>query len=600
MPKSIRPKDGSIRLDLLGFPLEIAKKYDFLFRHFGLSGRGHGDEVLLAEDGRLGEEEYRLETEGNRIVLMFASERGQFYAMSTLMQIVSFFKKNGFSAVPGFSLHDSPDVAFRGFLLDVSRGAVPHVTVLQELMLRLALLKMNHFSLYIEDSLLLEAGDGQNLKKSVFSKAEIAQLAALARKMGVEFFPSFQSLCHLGNLLKHPDLWPHSARASGDCIDPANKDAVHFIKRYTAEIADAFPSRLVNIGMDECEKLGSAEVHLAHFLEMYRFFKSKGRKVAVWGDMFLKHPETIQKIPSDVLILNWNYSFEREDDFAKSAQPFARQHLCQVLCPATWSWAKYVPAANKGMRNTLAAFGAAQRGKLEGTMLTSWGDDGNEYLLKGIALALFFAGQLFWSGQSAKPEPFTLWAGGADDPNLFRIFTFLARVDEPLPYTHRYYLLEDPIFAPFSKQGDPGEIVSQYGKAADYLEKRVGGQTVYSEYFRFTGYLYRLICEKVAFSNRLLPRLLQNQDEAILVDGRRLLTQLADVKNRYSRLWMEEYKTEGLFGNLLKFARLEERLQYLARVLVDRRGRENLLFKLNRHIPDRVWMSVDSSEIFNQ
>jgi hypothetical protein len=178
MPKSIRPKDGSIRLDLLGFPLEIAKKYDFLFRHFGLSGRGHGDEVLLAEDGRLGEEEYRLETEGNRIVLMFASERGQFYAMSTLMQIVSFFKKKGFSSVPGFSLHDSPDVAFRGFLLDVSRGAVPHVTVLQELMLRLALLKMNHFSLYIEDSLLLEAGDGQNLKKSVFSKAEIAQLAA--------------------------------------------------------------------------------------------------------------------------------------------------------------------------------------------------------------------------------------------------------------------------------------------------------------------------------------------------------------------------------------------------------------------------------------
>ena len=600
LPKTLRPKEGTIRLDLLGFPLEIAKKYDFLFARFAVSSRGRGSEILMAEDRRLAEEEYRIETDAKRIVLTFASEKGQFYALSTLLQIVSFFKRRPSAVVPGFVLHDYPDIAFRGFLLDVSRGAVPHLTVLQELMLQLALLKVNHFSLYIEDSLLCESADGLNLKKSVITKTEIAQLSALAKKTGIEFFPSFQSLCHLGNLLKHPVLKPLAARASSECIDPGKKESVQFIKRFTSEIADAFPSKLVNIGMDECERLGSPGDHLAHFLEMYRFFKSKGKRVAVWGDMFLKHPETVKKIPSDVLILNWNYFVEREDDFAKSARPFRHQHLRQVLCPATWSWAKYLPAANKSIRNATAAYQAARKEKLEGAMLTSWGDDGNEYLLKGIALALFYAGNLFWSGQPAKPDPFALWTGGENDPNLFRIFTFLARIDEPLPYTHRYYLLEDPIFAPFSRQDDAAEIIARYEKAADYLEKRGGGQTGFTEYFRFAGYLYLLIAEKVAFSSHLLPRLIQNQDEVILADSRRLLAQLSDIKNRYSRLWMGEYKSEGLFGNLMKLTRIEERLHYLGRVLGDRRGRENLLFQLTRYSPDPVWMSVDSDEIFNQ
>ncbi len=600
-PRSVRASGERVDSRELSFPLEVVRKYGFLFKHFSISPAGRGIAVQFEESSRLQPEAYILEAGPSKILLRYGSGRGQFYGLSTLLQIVAFFhREKKTQTLPAFLLRDEPQLSFRGLLLDVSRGAVPRLESLQQLLLRLALLKMNHFTLYIEDTLLLDENPEPGLKKDLLTKPELAALLAWARRLGIEVFPSLQGLCHLRNLLRRPAWRGLASPRSDDCLDLGNPQALAAMQRYLADMVELFPSRLVNIGMDECSALESAEAYGAHLTEMVRFLQSKGKEIMVWGDMFQQYPQLIPKIPKAVRILNWDYFLEKKEDFLVRLKPFRRHHLSQVLCPSTWSWAKFVPAGGKSLRNTAAACAAAAEAGAEGVLQTSWGDDGNEYLPAGILLALFQTGNLCWSGNAAHPRAFGLWATGQEAPELFSVFTFLGRVDEPLTYTHRYYLYEDPLFAPFSAQGEPRQVIARYYKAADYLKKKNKIAGPYGDYLAFVRSLYQLIADKVVFSSSLSSQLTAGQIPEIRAAARQLVQQLQELKERYSRLWLKEYKAEGLFNNLSKLGHVQERLRYLEQLAAHPRGGEELLAAWQRYAPAAQYPARDFNQIFNQ
>ncbi|MEI6614504.1 MAG: glycoside hydrolase family 20 zincin-like fold domain-containing protein, partial [Chrysiogenales bacterium] len=148
-PKTIRWQNCILDIRDLCFTLEITKKYAFLFDYFAVKNKNRGLEIIGQEKKTLGVEEYIIESDRNRIVFWANSQRGQFYALSTLLQILAFYKKDG--CMPGFFIKDAPDISFRGFLLDVAHGAFPLLPELQRLLLKLALLKFNRFCLYLGD-----------------------------------------------------------------------------------------------------------------------------------------------------------------------------------------------------------------------------------------------------------------------------------------------------------------------------------------------------------------------------------------------------------------------------------------------------------------
>ncbi len=115
---------------------------------------------------------------------------------------------------------------------------------------------------------------------------------------------------------------------------------------------------------------------------------------------------------------------------------------------------------------------ARPAGKLAGVLLAAGEGPGDGCLPQGAALALFQAGCQLWSGRLPGPAAFSRWALGRDEPDLFRVYSFLAQAEHRLPHPHNRYLFEDPLLAPFSRQGDPREVVAHYRKAALYLKKR--------------------------------------------------------------------------------------------------------------------------------
>jgi hypothetical protein len=575
-PKTIRWQNHALDIQNLCFPLEIIKKYDFLFDYFHVKNKNRGLEIICQEKKTLASEEYVIESEQSRIVIWANSPRGQFYALSTLLQILAFYKQGG--RMPGFFIKDAPDISFRGFMLDVAHGAFPLLPELQRLLLKLALLKFNHFSLYLGGPAKSENSAQSESQKGSMELNEIGLIVALAWKMGINMFPAI-------------------------AVGPDNRSLAKevFTNKFNAEITTPFRSKLIHIELGEKAKTEPAAIWFERFLDIYRFYKTQGKMVLVWGDSFLETPDLIRKIPRDVLVLNRDYAIEKIDAFKKKAGPFKKHHIPQVLCTATWSWARFIPAMRKSMANNAAAFAAAKEEKLAGVMLTSCANKGDGGFLEGIILPLFQAGNLFWSGQSPRPDAFSQWALGQNEPDLFRVYTFLAQVDNPLQHTHWQYLFEDPLFAIFSRQDNAKEIVVRYRKASIYLKKRKIVRSEMADFVNFAQHLYEFIADKVEFSNYFSTFLSDVQwDEKIRQPLERLFPRVEKIKNLYINLWLSRCRPDGLARKIREFGFLEERFHYLLQASVHPAARKSLLLELENYSSDEAQSPKNSDSIFKQ
>jgi len=549
-PKSIRMQTGMLDIQNLCFPLEISKKYDFLLNYFAVKNTNRGLEITCQEKKTLAAEEYGIECEPGRVVVRANSPRGQFYALSTLLQILAYYQPGG--RMPGFSITDAPAISFRGFFLDVAHGAFPLPAEMQRLLLRLAMLKFNSVSLYLGDGSREEKNTRNDLSKGSMTRDEIARVVVLAGRMGMDIFPAIGV---------HPVAPGHSELEAG--------------------LWSAFDAKLIQIRLGEKTDDESAAAWFERFMDTYRFFKARGQRLLVWGNDFLKTPDWIRKIPQDILVLSGDDEIESCDGFRRKTALFKKHHLPQVLGSSTWSQARFIPAMRKSAGNNAAAFAAVQEEKLAGIMLGCRTDQGDGSFLEGIILPLFGAGNLFWSGQAPRPEAFSQWALGFQDPDLFRVYTFLSQVDAPLQHSHWQYLFEDPLFAEYSRQDDVKEITARYQKAALYLKKRKITGNELSDFLNIAQPLYEFVAAKVEFSSRLLSRLNSaDGEERIHQDLARLLPGSEKLKNLYCELWLKRRQPYGLARKIREFDFLQERYRHLQQSMARPAARKKLLAEI--------------------
>ena len=549
-PRSVRFGGGVLDIRSLCFPLEISKKYDFLFEHFRVRNRSRGLEVVFQERpsksptrGRdLAGEEYAIDGSPERIMLGACTARARFYALSTLMQILAFYESSG--RVPAFRLRDAPAIALRGFLF-AGAGDIPPADGLRGLLLKLALLKFSHFALPASTASAVRQGrDGTH--------DGLDAPAALARKMGVELIlvdDDAQALFRLGRAME-----------SGS----SHSSPVFFASAASGEEARA---------ADWWE----------FFLAQHRGGKARGERTAVWGDMFLRHPEWIRKLPQDILVLNRARSPERGEVFRAAILPFKKHHIPQALCPILCDRDRFLPDARAGMARVSAACAAAAAGKLAGVMLASCEPGGCECLAEGAAMLHFQAGCLLWSATPPGPGAFSRWALGRDEPDLFRVYSFLAQAEHRLPHSHCRYLFEDPLLAPYSRQGDPNEIGAHFRKAALYLKKRKIGGGDQPSVIVFARKMYEVIAAKVEFSSRL-GRLLGEAEggEEVRRRAAGIERGARELKYLYLGLRGKDVSPADVGRGLKGFDLLSQRLADLRRASSSPAAREELLRELRK------------------
>ena len=363
------------------------------------SEEGAGLEIRVGETEAEG---YILIIEESKITIIASEPAGAFYAIQTLRQLFD----NG--EVPCLLVEDKPGFAYRGFYHDVTRGKVPKVETLKALIDTMAYYKMNSLQLYVEHTFpFKELGDYVE-KTGYLTAEEIKELDDYCYENFIEFIPSIATFGHLYELLERQayrelreiedfeeDQIFWYERMAHHTIDPTNEKSIEVIKSMLDQYMPLFRTDKFNICCDETFDLkngkhkdqDTGKLYIDFVKKIIAHLQSKGKKVMMWADILLQHPETIEELPEGVEFLNWKYNEEpAEEPFAK----FGSMDCVQIVCPGTSSWSRLVEGIQRGSKNILKLGEYGYKYHAKGMLNTNWGDYGNpcslELAMHGLVL----------------------------------------------------------------------------------------------------------------------------------------------------------------------------------------------------------------------
>ncbi len=158
-------------------------------------------------------------------------------------------------------------------------------------------------------------------------------------------FPSIRLIPFI-NLLGHTEGFLYTERGKryaeerfkGLSACPCNPGFVELAYGLLTDTLAAFDDEIIHLGGDETAQLGrcpecaakdKAQLYADHFGPLCERVAKEGRRPALWGDMFLEHPEALAAMPRETMIFDWQY-FESP---LESSRRFKDAGFEVVCCP---------------------------------------------------------------------------------------------------------------------------------------------------------------------------------------------------------------------------------------------------------------------------
>ena len=384
---------------------------------------------------------YKLTIDRNGVRIEFRETPGLHAAVATLRQLLRQYGRH----LPCLKIRDWPDFPRRGVMLDISRGRVPKLETLLELVEHLADFKINEFQLYTEHTFAYRHYQSVWQSWGALTGEEIRQLDARCRELGIDLVPNQNSFGHLRYFLEHPrikklaEVSAPYKDASGEFVRrpsmlaPKHSGALPFLRKLYDELLPNFRSRFFNVGCDEtfdlgrgrsknlCARLGKGRVYFDFLKKIHREVSARGKRTMFWGDIILKYPKLIpelaqigradlpvgldarQCVPtkfncSDVIALNWGY--EANHPFDREMALFAKAKIPFYVCPGTSTWQTLIGRHDNALANLRAAAQAGRRHGAIGYLITDWGDGGHPQPLAVSYLPYLAGASLSWCAKT--------------------------------------------------------------------------------------------------------------------------------------------------------------------------------------------------------
>ena len=374
-------------------------------------------------------ESYTLAISESGIKILFRGIGGLHAATATMRQLLRQYGNH----LPCLEIRDWPDFARRSVMLDVSRGRVPKLETLLELIGHLADFKINELQLYTEHTFAYRRYKSIWQSWGALTGAEIRKLDRHCRALGIDLVPNQNSFGHLRYFLEHPRLkklaevpGPYAANSGGFVRRPATMAPNHpgtlpFLRGLYNELLPNFSSRYFNVGCDEtydlgrgqskklCEAKGQGRVYLDFLKKIHRELLRRDKQMMFWGDIILKYPKLIpelakigrdtqQRVPTNnIIALNWGY--EANHPFDREAALFAKSGIPFYVCPGTSTWQTLIGRHDNALKNLRAAAKAGSKHGAVGYLITDWGDGGHPQPLAVSYLPILAGASLAWNAR---------------------------------------------------------------------------------------------------------------------------------------------------------------------------------------------------------
>lgn len=409
-----RPKKNIARAGQFRLEKQIAYFEDYderVFRELNSDAPfslGHEEDSSLRFYNKfnLGPESYEIEVQENAILVYASKAAGFFYAVKTLKQMLS-------PLMECVSIFDEPDLAIRGYMMDISRNKVPTVATIKQVLDLMSLLKMNHFELYVEGFSFEYKSFPQYLEaESFISVLEYQELEAYAMDRFIDLVPNQNGFGHMADWLNHDELKDLAESPEGiflwgthrapSTLNPLDPRSFELIQKMYQDMLPYSKSPYFNMNFDEpfelgrgrskaeVEAKGLANVYIDYTLKAYDEIKKYGKTPLIWGDVLIRHDDALSRLPKDMIFVDWGYDATYPYD--RHLKVLSDANIPFMAAPGTASWCSFLGRTWDALETISNAciYVKAYHGK--GLLLTDWGDFGHLQFLPISLVPLAYAG----------------------------------------------------------------------------------------------------------------------------------------------------------------------------------------------------------------
>lgn len=201
-----------------------------------------------------------------------------------------------------------------------------------------------------------------------YTQEELKELIDFAAERNVDLIPGLAALGHSELLLEqekfahlaelYPDLKGRFNAHSRNDLCPSNPETKKLLENFFTEVAEIFPSPYFHIGLDEvydikycplcrARKESPMEIYADHIIFCHDIVANKLKKqVMIWDDMFEFCPQILEKLPRDIIMVNWQYQ-ENATAYQGHFNNLSFEHFYKrydklgfryIFAPAEYSW----------------------------------------------------------------------------------------------------------------------------------------------------------------------------------------------------------------------------------------------------------------------
>ena len=351
---------------------------------------------------------------------------GYFYALGVLVQLAA--QADG--VLPCAEIADEPSLSVRGIMLDIGRDKIPSMETLKGLIDLFASMRINHLQLYME-GFSFDYEDFHYLftNETPVTPEEFRELSQYARAHFIDLVPNQNVLGHMEKWLEKPQF-----RSLAECedgyifenlfwrppmtLDVRDSRSFELAETLLGTLMDVSSSGCINVNMDEpfelgmgknkqaAEKEGRLNLYFEYVEKLHAYCASRGKRMLMWGDEILHHPDCVSRFPKDAILLDWIY--EGDAHFEDHARLMQKTGLNYCLCPGTSSWGSLTGRSDNMAKNIRDAASCAIRYGGLGIITTDWGDLGHWQYLSASYPGFAYTAACSWSGPESDSD-LTAW-----------------------------------------------------------------------------------------------------------------------------------------------------------------------------------------------
>ncbi len=359
-------------------------------------------------------EGYRISVSQQGILVTYASEKGIFYAMKTLHQMCQQTQL----VLPFLDIEDEPELLTRGYMLDISRNKIPQFDTLKYIIDLLANLKYNHFELYIEGLSFLYPSHEKLYTKGMtpLTPDEFKRLERYAKARMIDLVPCHNGLGHMTEWLTHyPELaivpegmYMWGAHRPPSTVNPLDDRSIKLVQSLYEDQIKCSKSNYFHMNLDEpyelghgktkeeAKRIGVGEIYLSYLSQLSKFLQKHKKTPLVWGDVLNHYPETIERLPKDIIFVDWGYDLDYP--FHETLSRLKRLGVSFMAAPGTSSWNSITGRTTTMFENIRQACLHTKLNQGLGMLLTDWGDNGHLQMFPTSLPGMVYGALESWRG----------------------------------------------------------------------------------------------------------------------------------------------------------------------------------------------------------